>query len=101
MHDPHDLHTRNSVTYLATTRRRQLRSQLHRVSLEQRQVLVPVYHHINLRVLRGNRHVKLHLPRTKKDIFVKGPFYRGVQLWDELDADTQHIESHVAFMKAL
>ena len=53
------------------------------------------------RVLRGN--VKIHIMRVrlKKDVYAKGPLYRGVELWNELDHSVQHKATKDGFVHAL
>ena len=53
------------------------------------------------RNLRGNTKIKLRAMRAKKDIFAKSPLYRGLALWDELDASIQHLPTTREFSNAL
>ena len=94
-HNVDALHTQNKVTKLKVTRDRQLLRHLFKMSKNPTLVMVPA------RNLRGNTKIKLRAMRAKKDIFAKSPLYRGLALWDELDASIQHLPTTRKFSNAL
>ena len=91
----HDLHLRNKVSYLEVTRRKQLLTHMHRLSLSPDMVVEPT------RVLRNNSSKNLKVPRVKKAIFAKSPLHRGELLWRDLDDEVQHLTDKKAFLKAI
>ena len=98
--DPRDinvdaLHQNSGLERLVTRRNIQILTRMYAHSQNDDNVVQPA------RVLRANSKVKLKINRPKKDIYSNSPLYRGIRLWDRLDAGQHHSASKEIFLTSL
>ena len=89
------LHTVTSTLKLEDRRKRQLTKMMWKKALQGEVEMAA-----NVRT-RGDRKLKFKIRRAKTSFYQKGPFYRGVTLWDKLAEETQKLKDTSAFNIAL
>ena len=90
-----ELHTTCKCIKLVHRRNVNLLSMVHTFASSPDNVIIPV------QVLRNNDKRKLKLQRPKGQLYRDSPMYRGMLLWDRLEATTQNIMDHDSFMIAI
>ena len=53
------------------------------------------------RVLRSNAKVKIRTQRPHGQLYRDSPLYRGVFLWNKVDADVQKLPTYTSFMSKI
>ena len=90
-----ELHTTCKCTKLIHRRNVNLLGMVHKFASSPDNVMLPT------RVLRSNVNRKIKLQRPKGQCYRDSPMYRGMLLWDKLEAKTQNIMDYDAFMETV